>query len=68
MDLALEAASLLNIKQEDLFTGGYHIYTTMDNDLQEYVEQLYAKEDLFPKARFPVKPVIRIGNHGYLCR
>lgn len=51
MDLALEeAASLLNIKQEDLFTGGYRIYTTMDNDLQEYVEQLYAKEDLFPKS------------------
>lgn len=51
MDLALEeAASLLNIKQEDLFTGGYRIYTTMENDLQEYAEQLYAQEDLFPKS------------------
>ncbi|HHU49705.1 MAG: transglycosylase domain-containing protein [Caldicoprobacterales bacterium] len=51
MDLALEeAASLLNIKQEELFTGGYRIYTTMDNELQEYVEHLYSQEDLFPKS------------------
>lgn len=51
IDLALEeAASILKIKQEELYTGGYRIYTTMDKDLQEYAEQLYSQEDLFPKS------------------
>ncbi len=51
MDLALEeAASLLDIAHEELFTGGYRIYTTMNNELQEYVEHLYSQEDLFPKS------------------
>ncbi len=51
MDMVLEeAASLLNVGLDDLYTGGYRIYTTMDKELQEYVEQLYAQEDLFPKS------------------
>ena len=51
MDLALEeAAALLDIKQEELYTGGYRIFTTMNNDIQEYAEQLYSQEDLFPKS------------------
>ena len=51
MDLVMEeAATLLDIKLEDLYTGGYRIYTTMDNELQEYVEQLYARDELFPKS------------------
>jgi len=51
VDLALEeAASILNVKQEELYTGGYRIYTTMNQELQEYAEQLYSQEDLFPKS------------------
>lgn len=51
MDMVLEeAASLLNVGLDELYTGGYRIYTTMDKELQEYVEQLYAQEDLFPKS------------------
>ncbi|NLC44570.1 MAG: hypothetical protein GX783_09855, partial [Clostridiales bacterium] len=51
MDMVLEeASSLLNVGHDDLYTGGYRIYTTMDKELQEYVEQLYAQEDLFPKS------------------
>ncbi|HHY82356.1 MAG TPA: PBP1A family penicillin-binding protein [Clostridiales bacterium] len=51
MDMVLEeAAALLKIKPEELYTGGYRIYTTMDNDLQEYIEELYSQDDLFPKS------------------
>lgn len=51
MDMVLEeAAALMNVKLDDLYTGGYRIYTTMDKELQEYAEQLYAREDLFPKS------------------
>jgi penicillin-binding protein 1A len=51
MDIVLEeAAKRLGIKQEELYTGGYRIYTTMDTTLQEYVEQLYTQEDLFPRS------------------
>ena len=51
MDMVTEeAASRLGVKQEDLYTGGYRIYTTMNNQLQEYAEELYTHDDLFPKS------------------
>jgi 1A family penicillin-binding protein len=51
MDMVLEeAASRLGVKHEVLYTGGYRIYTTMDKGLQEFAEQLYTQNDLFPKS------------------
>ena len=51
MDMVLEeAAERLGVKQEELYTGGYRIYTTMNNELQTYVEQLYTQDELFPKS------------------
>ncbi|HPT78806.1 MAG TPA: PBP1A family penicillin-binding protein [Candidatus Atribacteria bacterium] len=51
MDMVMsEAASLLNVGQEQLYTGGYRIYTTLDKSLQEHAEALYADDSLFPKS------------------
>ncbi len=51
MDMVVdEAAKCLGVKQEKLYTGGYRIYTTMNSDLQTYAEQLYTKDELFPKS------------------
>ena len=44
MDIVLEeAAGILGINEEELFTKGYRIYTSLDKNLQEYSEELYAK-------------------------
>lgn len=57
MDIVLEeAAGILGINEEELFTKGYRIYTSLDKNLQEYSEELYAKDEMFPKARQPVFP------------
>jgi 1A family penicillin-binding protein len=51
VDMVLEeAAEILGIKLEELYTGGYRIYTTLDRNLQEYAENLYAQDDYFPKS------------------
>ena len=51
MDIVLEeAAGILGINEEELFTKGYRIYTSLDKNLQEYSEELYAKDEMFPKS------------------
>lgn len=51
LDMALrEAAQKLKVKEEDLFHKGYRIYTTLDTNLQSFVEELYKNEELFPKS------------------
>ncbi|MBM7581346.1 1A family penicillin-binding protein [Caldicoprobacter guelmensis] len=50
MDMVLEeAANILGVSEEALLTQGYRIYTSLDRELQKYIEELYSKEDLFPK-------------------
>ncbi len=43
-----EAAELTGIAREDLISGGYHIYTTMDAALQIKCDELMGDADLFP--------------------
>ena len=43
-----EACEHLNISSEELLTGGYKIYTSMDTSLQKQIEDLYENKDLFP--------------------
>jgi len=51
MDMVLEeAAEILGVSEEELFTNGYRIYTSLDNNLQKYAEELYAMDELFPKS------------------
>jgi len=51
MDMVLEeAADILGVSEEALFTQGYKIYTSLDKDLQRYVEELYSRDELFPKS------------------
>ncbi|HZK34640.1 MAG TPA: PBP1A family penicillin-binding protein, partial [Bacillota bacterium] len=51
MDMVMaEAASILDIGQEELYTSGYRIYTTLDTSLQTHVENLYEDEEQFPKS------------------
>jgi len=50
MDMVLEeAAEILRVSEEALLTQGYRIYTTLDRQLQKYVEELYSKDEPFPK-------------------
>jgi len=45
-----EAAEKLQMDEEDLYTKGYRIYTTLDPDLQDFCEKLFQNDDLFPKS------------------
>lgn len=45
-----EAKGLLGIKDEDLYTGGYRIYTSIDSSLQEFSEQVMANDKFFPQS------------------
>ena len=51
MDMVLEeAADILNVNEDELFTNGYRIFTTLDSDLQKFAEEIYNNADLFPKS------------------
>jgi 1A family penicillin-binding protein len=51
LDMALdEAADILNIYEEELISGGFRIYTTLDTDLQVFAEKIYRDNRLFPKS------------------
>lgn len=41
----------LGMEGSKVYTGGLRIYTTMDPDIQEYMEELYDDDDLFPSSR-----------------
>ena len=57
MDMVLkEAADILNVKEETLFTNGYKIYTTLDKDLQEFCEKIFQNPDYFPKSPVTNEP------------
>ncbi len=40
----------LGYEASAVYTGGFHIYTTMDPSLQLYMEGLYRDDDLFPSS------------------
>jgi len=44
-----EAERLLAVDSEELLSGGYRIYTALDQDMQKYLEKLYADGSLFPE-------------------
>ena len=44
-----EAEQLLAVDSEELLSGGYRIYTTLDQNIQQYLETLYADGSLFPQ-------------------
>lgn len=51
LDMALtEAAEILNISENKLYTEGYKIYTTLDSNIQNKAEEIYANDELFPKS------------------
>lgn len=45
-----ESKKHLGISDEDLYTGGYRIYTTIDSKVQEISEQVLANDDFFPRS------------------
>jgi penicillin-binding protein 1A len=50
MDMVLEEASdILGVSEEELYTQGYKIYTTLDVSLQKHAEGVYKQEQYFPK-------------------
>lgn len=57
MDMVLEeAADILNVKEETLFTNGYKIYTTLDKDLQVFCERIFRNTDFFPRSPVTNEP------------
>ncbi len=42
------AAEVLGITVDQLLKGGFHIYSAMDSDLQQYCDGLFEDESLFP--------------------
>ena len=43
-----EASAILGLEKEELYTGGYRIYTAMDRDLQEKCEAVLSDGAYFP--------------------
>ena len=49
IDLALQqACEAMGTSMNDLLTGGYRLYTAMDQSLQAHVEALMQQEEIFP--------------------
>ncbi|HZG73582.1 MAG TPA: penicillin-binding protein 1A [Chondromyces sp.] len=44
-----EAIKRFGLTQDDLLTKGYQIYTTLDQDVQAGLEEVYKKDWIFPK-------------------
>ena len=50
LDAALQsAAQILGITYEQLVSGGFHVYTAMDKNMQAALETAYADNTLFPQ-------------------
>ncbi|WP_199880739.1 transglycosylase domain-containing protein [Bacillus massiliglaciei] len=45
-----EASKKYDLELEDLLTGGYKIYTSLDQKMQKAAEEVYADPDNFPKS------------------
>ncbi len=62
-DAALdEAAGLLGLDAQALSTGGYHIYTTLDADLQTACEAAAAQEDVVPEGAQTAMALVEKGG------
>ncbi|WP_180954562.1 transglycosylase domain-containing protein [Bacillus sp. V5-8f] len=44
-----EASHTYHIEMDELLTGGYKIYTTLDQGMQQAVEKVYQNNSIFPK-------------------
>ncbi|EIJ81988.1 penicillin-binding protein, peptidoglycan glycosyltransferase [Bacillus methanolicus PB1] len=44
-----EAIQEYGLTQDELLTGGYHIYTELDPDMQSAIEAVYENDELFPE-------------------
>ncbi|MBM7694144.1 penicillin-binding protein 2A [Peribacillus deserti] len=44
-----EAVKKYKLDQDKLLTGGYRIYTTLDQDMQKAAEEVYQNDSLFPE-------------------
>jgi penicillin-binding protein 2A len=44
-----EAIQDYGLTQDELLTGGYHIYTELDPDMQSAIENVYENDELFPE-------------------
>ncbi len=52
IDYAIEEAmSLTNLSEEELRTGGFRIYTTLDQDAQQAMDKQFANSDNFEKSK-----------------
>ncbi|WP_240620374.1 transglycosylase domain-containing protein [Peribacillus acanthi] len=45
----MEAIKKYKMNQDELLTGGYKIYTTLDQNMQKATEEVYKEDALFPK-------------------
>ncbi|WP_240338419.1 transglycosylase domain-containing protein [Peribacillus alkalitolerans] len=45
----MEAIQKYKMNQDELLTGGYKIYTTLDQNMQKAAEEVYQDDSLFPK-------------------
>jgi len=49
IDMVLnEAEKILSLESEELLSSGYRIYTTLDQDMQKQLEELYTNDSAFP--------------------
>lgn len=51
VDQAIEKLKLSDEETSRIFTGGYKIYTTLDTAVQSKMEEVYAKDENFPKGK-----------------
>ena len=49
----MEAVKKYGIEQDELLTGGYKIYTELDQKMQETMEKVYDQDELFAKGSNP---------------
>lgn len=62
-----EACEILDITTEELFCGGYRIYTALDSDIQSTCDIIYANDDYFPNDEVQSAITVVDTENGFIC-
>lgn len=62
-----EAGKILEISNEELHSGGFRIYTALDEEIQLQCERIFSDESFFPDENVQAALVVQKTNAGLVC-
>lgn len=62
-----EACEILSVSKNELFTGGYRIYTAQDSRIQSVCEEIYDDNSFFPTPDVQSAIAVTDSENGLIC-